>query len=67
MNKKKRVLVSYNEEFYYKMLEGKHKLEKETKQFIPMDKYQELVFGFRSKVAKELEKKFEELKKKYNG
>ena len=50
MNKKKRVLVSYDEEFYYMMLEGKHKLEKETKQFIPMDKYQELVFGFRKKL-----------------
>ncbi len=50
MNKKKRVLVSYDEEFYYKMLEGKHKLEKETKRFIPMDKYQEFVLGFRKKI-----------------
>ena len=49
MNKRK-VLVSYDQDFYYKMLEGKHKLEKKTGKFIPMDKYQEFVLGFRSKV-----------------
>jgi hypothetical protein len=49
MNKRK-VLISYDEEFYYKMLDDKHKLEKKTKRFIPMDKFQELIFGFRKKI-----------------
>ena len=50
MNKKRKVLVSYDEPFYYKMLEGKHKLEKKTGKFISMATYQEFVLGFRSKV-----------------